>query len=211
MNLKEAFQMQNKINSLILNVQNYLSEKKSVVTVKEKHFRSKAVEGQADEILNMTEPNNEKFPANKMIEFLLKLIDVKEKLSEAINHSKRNMNFDLDAAVDINKKRHEVIETFNQLIDIQSSSEIQKNKGIGYVFNNEGNQVEYRYDIERIQTIDFDRNKLRRITKGLYKKSDEVSTQIDFALLNTNVNYEVPFDMNGEIWTIIEDYVTDEK
>ena len=72
---------------------------------------------------------------------------------------------------------------------------------------NEGNQTEYRYDIERVQTIDFDRNKLRKIIKNLYSKADSVSNDIDLELLDTKVDYEFPFDMHGDNDSIIEDYI----
>ena len=34
-----------------------------------------------------------------------------------------------------------------------------------YVFNNDGNQTTYCYDIDRIMTIDYDRNKAREMVK----------------------------------------------
>ena len=66
---------------------------------------------------------------------------------------------------------------------------------------------EYRYDIERIQTIDYDRNKVRKLLKELYAEADKVSTEIDMALLNTQVNYELPFDIHGDYDSIIEDFI----
>ena len=207
MNLKEAFQAQNTINNLFDHAQNYLNRTENVVTIKEKHFRSKAVEGQNDEEYDVTDITSKKFPADKIIEFLLKLIEEREKLAHAISIAKSKMDFDLDTAVDTNRKRHSLSGTLDWLTRLQSSKVIQKNQGRGYVFNNEGNQTEYRYDIERVQTIDFDRNKLRKIVKGLYNKADEVSNNIDLAILNTQVDYEFPFDMHGDNDSIIEEYI----
>ena len=99
---------------------------------------------------------------------------------------------------------------FDQLVRLQSVHTIHRNQGRGYVFNKEGNQTEYRYDIERIQTIDFDRKKLRGIVKSLYSKADEVSNSIDLALLNTQVDYEFPFDLHGDNDSIIEEYINAE-
>ena len=207
MNLKEAFQAQNTINNLFNHAQDYLNRIDNVVTVKEKHFRSKAVEGQTDEIYDVTNVESKKFPADKIIEFLLKLIDEREKLAHAVAAAKAKMDFDLDTAVYTNKNRHSLAGTLDWMTSLQSSNIVQKNQGRGYVFNNEGNQTEYRYDIERIQTIDFDRNKLRKIVKALYNKADEVSNNIDLALLNTKVDYEFPFDVHGDNNSIIEEYI----
>ena len=207
MNLKEAFQAQNTINNLFDHAQNYLNQIENVVTIKEKHLRSKALAGQIDEVYDGNSVEAKRFPADKIIEFLLKLIDEREKISIAISRAKANMDFDLDAAVDTNKKRHSLASTFDRLASLKSSKVVQKNQGRGYVFNNEGNQTEYRYDIERVQTIDFDRNKLRKIIKNLYSKADAVSNDIDLELLDTKVDYEFPFDMHGDNDSIIEDYI----
>ena len=211
MNLKEAFQVQNVINNLSDHASNYLYKTENVISVKEKHFRSKAVEGQADEERDMTDYESKKFPAEGVIEFLLKLIDEREKLAKAINKAKLNMEFDLDSAVYTNRKRHDIAGVLDNLVRLQSSHVIYRNQGRGYVFNKDGNQTEYRYDIERIQTIDYDRNKLRGLTKSLYAKADEVSNDIDAALINVKVDYEFPFDIHGDNDTIIEDYINSTK
>ncbi len=207
MNLKEAFHTQNLFTNLLSYAKDYLLEIDNVMTVKEKHFRSKAVEGQNDEVLDLTNLESKKFPADKVIDFILMLLDEREKLAQAISKAKLNMNFDLDAAVEVNKQRHSAVKAFDFIVTQKSSNVVQKNQGRGYVFNNEGNQIEYRYDIERIKTIDFDRNRLRRVIKALYDKADEISTSIDSALLNTKVDYEVPFNVYGYNDSIIEEYI----
>ena len=95
------------------------------------------------------------------------------------------------------------------LLQFKSSSLIQKNAGVGYVFNKEGNQTTYRYDIERVKTIDFDRNRVRKLIKKLQKKADKVSNEIDVALLSTNVNYKLPFDAHASEFEILEEFVSD--
>ena len=45
-------------------------------------------------------------------------------------------------------------------------------------------------------TINFDRNKIRKMCADLSKKSDETSATLDAALVNTPVEYEAPFDVN---------------
>ena len=79
---------------------------------------------------------------------------------------------------------------------LRSSEVLISNGGTGYRFNNEGNQVSYRCDVKRVTTINFDRNKVRSMCADLSKKADEVSAALDTALVNTTVEYEVPFDVN---------------
>ncbi|MBR3747572.1 MAG: formate dehydrogenase [Selenomonadaceae bacterium] len=207
MNLKEAFQAQNKIGNLFEFLSMYLGDEKYFTSVTEKHFRSKATEGQPDEKINIVV--EEKFPPDKMIDFMLILIDEREKIAQAIHAAKKSMKFDLDSAVDVNKKRHQALEKLRALLQFKSSSLIQKNAGVGYVFNKEGNQTTYRYDIERVKTIDFDRNRVRKLIKKLQKKADKVSNEIDVALLSTNVNYKLPFDAHASEFEILEEFVSD--
>ena len=206
MNLKEAFQAQNKIEKLFDFVLGYLDDEKNLITVTEKHFRSKAAEGQLDEKINIVVDN--KFPPGTVIDFLLMLIDEREKIAKAIHAAKSSMNFDLDSAVDVNKKRHLAVERLRDLRQYKSSSLVEKNAGVGYVFNKEGNQTTYRYDIERVKAIDFDRNRVRDIIAKLQSQADGVSNAIDVALISTSVDYEFPFDAHAGALEIIEDYVS---
>ena len=205
MNLKEAFQAQNKIEKLFDFVSGYLDDEKNLTSVTEKHFRSKAAEGQPDEKIDIVVEN--KFDPNKIIEFYLRLIDEREKLARAIYKAKKSMKFDLDSAVDVNKKRHLACETLRALRQFQSSSLLQKNAGVGYVFNKEGNQTTYRYDIERVKTIDFDRNRVRKLIKKLQATADKISNEIDAALIETKVDYKLPFDAHAAELEVLEEFV----
>lgn len=207
MNLKEAFQAQNKIEELFDFVSDYLDNEKNLISVTEKHFRSKAAEGQPDEKINIVVDN--KFQPDKVVDFLLLLIDEREKIAQAIQAAKKSMNFDLDSAVDVNKKRHKALEKLRGLRQFQSSSLVQKNAGVGYVFNKEGNQTTYRYDIEYVKTIDFDRNRVRKMIKNLQDTADKISNKIDNALLSTNVIYIFPFDAHASELEILEEFVED--
>ena len=205
MNLKEAFQAQNKLEKLFSFASGYLDDEKNLISVTEKHFRSKAAEGQPDEKINIVV--DDKFPPDKVIDFLLLLIDEREKIAKAIHAAKSSMQFDLDSAVDVNKKRHAAAATLRDLRQFKSSSLLEKNAGVGYVFNKDGNQVTYRYDIERVKTIDFDRNRVRELIKKLQAKADKISNEIDAALISTTVDYEFPFDVNAGNLEVLEDFV----
>ena len=208
MNLKEAFQAQNTLENLFERVNEYLLEVDNVTITKEKHFRSKAAEGQIDEEMDVTNYNTKIFDVNKMIDFLVFLIGEREKLAHAIHTAKLKMNFDLDSAVDVNKKRHLAINILRNMRQIKSSSVLRKNGGTDYIFNKEGNQTTFRYDVERITTIDFDRNKVRDLLKKLQEKADAVSNEIDAALINTQVDYIIPFDPHADVAEIFEDFFT---
>lgn len=211
MNLKEAFQAQNKLNELFEHFSEYLAFEKNVTAVKEKHFRSKAAEGQIDEFLDVTDYDQKIYDANKVIDFLLVLIDEREKVAKAIHAAKTQMNFDIDTAVDVNKKRHNAAKVLRDLRQLKSKSILRKNAGTGYVFNKEGNQTNFRYDVEIVTTIDFDRNKVRDLVKKLQEKADETSNEIDAALINTQVEYNLPFDTHASAVEILEEFYSVNK
>ena len=205
MNLKEAFQAQNKISELLSYIVRYLSDEDNVMTVTEKHLRSKALTGQTDDTVDVSRKSEEGFEVGKLLSIWQELMAEKERLGLAIGRAKAGMDFNLDAAVDANKSRRSFLFMLQSLANRKSSHELQKGEGRGYVFNNDGNQTSYCYDIDRIMTIDYDRNKVRAMVKELTRESDEVSIRIDEALLQTKVDYEPSFDLAGEDSFIIEE------
>ena len=206
MNLKEAFQAQNKIEDLFTTLEDYLSEVNNITVKIEKHLRSKSVKGQEDEKLDVTNYNSKIYDTNKALKFFLSLIDEREKISAAIKVAKSKMDFDLDSAVDVNKKRHTALNVLRRMSRLQGDSRLKKNGGTGYVFNNEGNQTSYNYDIEVVTKIDYDRNKVRATVEKNQKQADEISNKIDAALINTEVKYVLPFDSHASLIEILEDF-----
>ena len=205
MNLKEAFQAQNKISELMSYIICYLSDSDNVMTITEKHLRSKALAGQQDESVDVSRKDEEAFDVGKLLAVWQELMAEKERLGSAIGKAKAGMDFNLDAAVDGNKSRRAFLSMLQGLANRKSSHELQKGEGRGYVFNNDGNQTAYCYDIDRILTIDYDRNKVRAMVKELNRASDEVSIKIDEALLQTQVDFAPKFDLAGENPFILEE------
>ena len=184
----------------------YLSREENVTITIEKHFRNKAANGQSDEELDVTNYESKRHDPNKAIELMLFLIEESEKLSDAIRVAKSTVDFDLDSAVDINKKRRDALEVLLTLWHVKSSSSLNKNYGTGYVFNNEGNQTSYKYDVEIVKTIDFDRNKVRKQIKKLEEQADKVSNEIDSVLINTQVDYQYPFTDHVDFADLVENF-----
>ncbi len=205
MNLKEAFQTQNKIGELQSYIARYLSDEDNVMTVTEKHLKSKALAGQQDEDVDASDKDDEKFDVSRLISIWQELMKEREALSQAIAKAKEGMEFNLDSAVDANKTRRVFLMTLQEMAGNKSSHELQKGEGQGYVINKDGDPTSYSYDIDIIRTIDYDRNKVRMLTKKLNQEADEVSRKIDEVLVQTQVNYTPRFDLIGENRIIIEE------
>ena len=205
MNLKEAFQAQNRISELLTYIGVYLSDEDNIMTVTEKHLRSKALAGQQDEAVDASRKDEEDFDIGGLLTIWQKLMHEKEALGLAIGKAKAGMDFNLDAAVDANKSRRAFLSTLQRMAARKSSHQLQKGEGKGYVFNNEGNQTAYFYDIDRILTIDYDRNRVRDMAKKLNREAEDISIKIDEALLTTKVDYTLEIDLSGENRLIIEE------
>lgn len=144
----------------------------------------------------------------ELAEFLMHLLTEREKLSAAIHKAKAGLELDagLDGEVSLNSKRQDITRLFRHMVSLRNGEVLIPNGGTGYRFNNEGNQVSYRCDVKRVTTINFDRNKIRKMLADLSKKSDETSAALDAALINTVVEYEVPFDVNETFAEAFEAY-----
>ena len=89
---------------------------------------------------------------------------------------------------------------------VRSSEVVINGGGTGYRFNQEGNQVTYRCDVRRVTTINFDRKVVRNFAAEMNRKSDAVSSELDRCLVNSEVAYEAPFDVNDSFAEIFGAY-----
>ena len=108
--------------------------------------------------------------------------------------------------VSLNAQRQEVAEVFRRMSLIRASEVIHPGAGVGYKFNAEGNQVSYRCDLKKVTTINFDRNKVRAYAASLSKQADTISGELDKRMVNTQVAYEEPFDVNDTLAEVLQWY-----
>lgn len=211
MNLKEAFRFQNKLQSMMDEAQSILGSTANITKVQNTYLRKKVMT-EAENETTIDAPATEYSEQITLVaEFLLHLLSEREKLSVAIFQAKAGLNLPagLDGEVSLNSKRQEVAGLFRRMAGLRSSEVLIPNGGTGYRFNNEGNQVSYRCDVKRVTTINFDRNKIRKMCGDLSKKSDEVSAALDSVLVNTQVEYTVPFDVNDTFAEAFEAFAGD--
>ena len=212
MNLKEAFRFQNKLQALMRETQCILGDPRNITKVQSTCLRHKVMADAEDET-TVDVPDceyNEHITA--LAEFLLFLLSEREKISAAVFKAKAGLQLEagLDGEVGMNSSRQEVAGIFRRMTDLRSSEVLIPGGGTGYRFNNEGNQVAYRCDVRRVTTINFDRNKIRKMCADLSRKSDEISTALDAALINTAVDYTAPFDVNESFSGVFSAYLDGE-
>ena len=206
MNLKEAFRFQNKLESLIMNTENILDDEDCVTLTKRTYLYKKANPDAENETVTII-PDTEYYrQLNEMIEVAVYLLDQREKLSEAINKAKRGLPLDLDGEVSLNRYRQRLSESFRRMARIKSREVTETNGGVGYRFNNEGNQVAYKCDVKRVTTINFNRNTVRKYAAQLSEKADIASAEIDRCMINYEVDYQPEFDVNDSFDEVFEKF-----
>ena len=211
MNLKEAFRFQNKLKVLMDNAQGILGDYRNITKVQNTLLRKKVMPDAEDETTVELAVSDYSEKITEVAEFLLHLMSEKEKLSAAIYQAKAGLDLPagLDGEVGLNSTRQEVANLFQRMAEVRSSETLVQNGGTGYRFNNEGNQVSYRCDVKKVVTINFDRNKIRKMCGAMNKKADETSSKLDAALVNTEVAYVAPFDVNDTFADVFEAFVGD--
>jgi hypothetical protein len=186
-------------------VTNYLGYESNVTTKKQIHNRKKVNPEAEDETLENVAERTITYPVNTLVDFVVHLINEKQKLADAITSAKKTCDIDIDSAVSLNKRRQIVAQRFIQMGNIKATEKINP-RAIGYKFNNEGNQVTYNYEIKEITSIDFDRNKVKAAAKSLIKNSDDISTALDKIMIETEVTYTPIYDISDSLDDILAQY-----
>lgn len=194
MNLKEAFRYQNFLDELLGTAYSYLNNKNFVVSTVETHLKSQVNPDAKDEVIEVQKPYDVDFTPNDLIDFVVKVINEKEKLSNIISDAKMRTEIDIDVAIALNKKKQGFARVLQSLSNIKSGEKVKN--ASDYKFNTDGNQVSYYYKINEVTKIDFDRNDVRGLYKKLLKETDNVSTKLDSILINTELDFNPNWDIN---------------
>lgn len=199
--LKEAFRYQNYLSELFTQAIYLLHNEDFIMTVTQVHARTKVNPEAADEKIELPVAGNVDYTPNKVIDLLIKIIDERQKLSDAISTAKKKMDLDVDSAISMNKMKQNYMSVLSKMSHLKAS-ETEK-EGTSYKFNNDGDQVLYRYPLTEIKTINYDRNLVKSLLKKYKKETDTVSMQKDKADIMTEVSYEPVWDVDTPLEDIL--------
>ena len=207
MNLKEAFRYQNKLQRLMDEAEGILSREKNVVKIENTALLHKVNPDANDEVTLELPDTEYAEQITQVASLLMYLLEQRGLLGYAIRSAKAGLELDFDGEVSLNGKRQEIANVLRRMSEIRSSEVLLPGAGVGYKFNAEGNQVSYRCDLKRVTTINFDRNKIRKLATGLNQTADRTSAQLDACLVNTQVDYQPPFDVNDSFADVLQWYL----
>lgn len=207
MNMKEAFRFQNKLQSVLEEVQQILNRDQNVMKIENTHLRKKVMQEAENETIADLPATEYAEHITDLAGFMISILEEKEKLFRAIRDAKSGLTFDIDGETSLNASRQNAARILMHMADLRSSEVVVAHGGYGYRFNAEGNQVSYKCDVKRVTTINFNRNVIRRYAKELNAKADAVSADIDRSVVNASVDYIPPFDVNSSFADIFEGYL----
>lgn len=203
MNLKEAFRYQKFLDSMMFHAGRSIADREHCLVVTKNHKCSKANTDAVDfeEVVEV-----DKFFSNdSVIMFAEFLIEEKKKLTEAITAAKASVGFDMDAATEVNKYRQQLNSAIKTMLSFKPTNRVEA--AYGYKFNVEGNQVQYKYDVDVSSEEAYDRDSAKAIMRKAITESDAESSRIDAAKINTVVEYEPKFDVNESFEDVMTEFI----
>lgn len=206
MNLKESFRYQNFLENMLAYAGNSLTDREHSLTITKNHLRKKA-NAEAEDMMETVDVG-EFFKNDDVLKFMTMLVEERSKLTNAIGKAKASIGFDLDAAIETNKFRQTVANRVKTMLRFTASKRTER--GTDYKFNVEGNQTQYYYDIEVEANEAFDRSVAKDTMRKLILEADKVSAEIDSAMINTMVEYDAPFNVNGSFEDVMTDFLAKE-
>ena len=201
MNLKESYRYANYLDRLLMTADTYLRNKGFVTTTEQNHLRSKANPDAQDEKIAVQKPYDVDFKPNDIIDFVVKVINEKQKLFSSISDVKTRTEINIDNAVAMNKKKQSFVNTLNSIVSIKPSETQSMGKDYKFDINNE--QKPYSYQIISKTSIDFDRNSVKGLIKKYNKECDEISSKLDEIEITTQVNFTPLFDVNDSFEDLV--------
>jgi len=211
--LKESFRILTFIDKTISSLTSYLSNKNNSISVKEMHFKEKSNPEAKDEELDMTTIREYKDASTvDIIQLVKMLISQKAKLEIAVENAKRTLiiesdinKFSLDSAISNAKQSRNLANVLDNLIKIKS--EETKRQGQAFRFNLNLEETPYRYDINVVKTVDFDKDIISKNYKDLLNITDKLSISIEKAMMEEIVEYEFPYSIHDSTADIVGKYL----
>lgn len=204
MNLKEAFRYQNFLGGIMSRAEVSICTRSHCFTTTKTHFRSK-VNPDAEDTVEIEEKDASYFENDSVIKLMEWLVEERSKLTTAIDRAKASLGFDIDAAIESNKFRQQAGRSIRQMLNNKGGKIISR--GSDYKFNNDGNQMPYYYDVETVEADAYDRDTAKATMKALVSEADRVSAEVDAAMVNTEVDYEVVYDVNESFEDVMSEFI----
>lgn len=207
MNLKDSFRYQNRLKEHMSSAMNVLENQANTMSTTEITLCSQVMPEAKDVASVNTPPSEYAGDIDSLVEFLYWLLDVHTQLTAAIRKAKKALPVDLDDAVSLNTQRRGVLQVLNGMAALRESNETLVNRGTGYRFNTDGEQVSYRCNLQRTVRCRFTPSLVRDYVSDMNNTVDEVSGEIDRLMINSKVEFVPPFNVNDTFADVFGAYL----
>lgn len=204
MNLKEAFRYQKFLETTMQSAAVCLNQKSHALKTTKLHLCSKANPAAQD--YAEEEVCGEFYPNDDVLRLMSQLIAEKGNLCRAISEAKAASGINIDAEIETNKFRQQVISSIKSMLSFKPGK--QKLQGRGYMLDVNQTQVPYFYDVEITTEDNFDRTSAKALLLRETEQSDRISTQIEAAMVNTPVTYTPPYNVNASFDDVMQQFLT---
>lgn len=172
----------------------------SMYSSTELHKKSSANKDFVDEIVETEYENTYNLTIEQASDLLESLLYEKFSLSTAINEGKKNMfvsihgiETGIDTALEYAKAlRNSSGYYYNILGQLKDSK--KKEMTNGFMINVEGNQVGFRYEVEKETKLNFDKNAINVKNKELKAIADDISIQVDEMMSSNKIDFTPKFN-----------------
>lgn len=195
--LKKSFELQNYLTGLLNSAINVLSYDDNITTTVQKHLRKKSYSEANDEEIVVKKINDIPYSVDKLVAFIDVLLKEIENLTVAINKAKYYKDKYFDALIAMNNKKRNLLRRYEYMASLKAQESVVR--GQAEKFNEAGEQVTYKYDIEQVKTIDFDRNYIKKKVSQLRKELDETSDMIDDMQISSMVDFTSAFEIGESL------------
>jgi hypothetical protein len=203
LSLKKSFELQHKLANLIELTERLLYKDEFMFERTIHHYKSRVNSEAVDEDEVLSESENFNFTQTQLIDFYVYLINTKIGVSDAIEDAK--VKSDYTKIVNGNIIRREMLKTLQTIYSLKSHT--LKTTRTAYKFNADGEQVEYEYDAEVVNKINFDRNAVRAIKNRVANETNEASERIDKCLATIEVEIEpLLFDVDDTLEDAVQSF-----
>ena len=201
MNLKQAFRYQNFLSELFSEASIYLTKPGALFSTTKVHHKNEA-NPEAIDVTEVVENDGIFYDPDDVVSLMIILSDERFKLTDAIEKAKANLDVRINAEIEANKFRRSAADSIYGILRTKTTRRIER--GNDYKFNVEGNQTPYYYNVEVFTEELFDRSKMKQTLLSLKDRADVSSMEIDLAMVNTEVKYIIPYDVNSSFDDVME-------
>lgn len=201
--LKEAYRYSNHLDDLIGTALLYLRDTNNVMVITEKHMRSLAKADIPDVEKDNTSERELPVSAMDVVDFVLHVVDEKERLFAAIDKA-REGHQTVDSALVLCKTKQGCVDTLKRMLALKGREQIKR--GSDYCFNADGNQSSYYYDVRVSSKIDFNRATVKKYVDQLTNEIDEASNYSDYLKTSLSVDFTPAYGLNDTFEELVSGY-----